>query len=98
MLTAAGMELTGIRRHDWGSPSAREGEDDGNQLRQTLPQEGAKIAHFCSMKITEDVRKYAAEQGITESEAVESGLKEKAREFVDKGAELYASLPSSRSG
>ena len=42
------------------------------------------------MKITEDVRKYAAEQGITESEVVESGLKEKAREFVDKGAELYA--------
>jgi hypothetical protein len=42
------------------------------------------------VKITEDVRKYAAEQGINESEAVESGLKEKAREFVDKGAELYA--------
>jgi phosphomethylpyrimidine synthase len=39
---------------------------------------------------TEDVRKYAAEQGSSESEAVESGLKEKAREFVEKGAEVYA--------
>jgi phosphomethylpyrimidine synthase len=63
-----------------------------------MPEEGAKTAHFCSMcgphfcsmKITEDVRTYAAEQGISESEAVESGLKEKAREFVEKGAEVYA--------
>jgi phosphomethylpyrimidine synthase len=43
-----------------------------------------------SLLFTEDVRKYAAEQGISESEAVESGLKEKAREFVEKGAEVYA--------
>jgi phosphomethylpyrimidine synthase len=65
---------------------------------ETLPQEGAKTAHFCSMcgphfcsmKITEDVRKYAAEQGIKESEALESGLKAKAREFAEKGAEVYA--------
>jgi phosphomethylpyrimidine synthase len=42
------------------------------------------------MKITEDVRKYAAEQGIGENEALESGLKEKAKEFVKKGAEVYA--------
>ena len=42
------------------------------------------------VKITEDVRKYAAEQGIKESEALESGLKEKAKEFVEKGAEVYA--------
>ena len=49
---------------------AREGEDDGHQIRQALPQEGAKTAHFCSMcgphfcsmKITEDVGKFAAEQ------------------------------------
>ena len=46
--------------------------------------------HFCSMKITEDVRKYAAEQGISENEALESGLKEKAKEFPEKGAEIYA--------
>jgi phosphomethylpyrimidine synthase len=64
---------------------------------ETLPQEGAKTAHFCSMcgphfcsmKITEDVRRYAAEQGLAESEAVESGLQSKAREFADKGAEIY---------
>lgn len=42
------------------------------------------------MKITEDVRKYAAEQGLAEIEAVESGLKAKAEEFLEKGAEVYA--------
>ncbi len=43
----------------------------------------------CSMKITEDLRKYAAERGIDEQAAVETGLKEKAKEFVEKGAEIY---------
>ena len=65
---------------------------------ETLPQEGAKLAHFCSMcgphfcsmKITEDVRKYAAEQGLAEGEALQKGLEEKSREFVKKGAEVYA--------
>ena len=42
------------------------------------------------MKITEYVREYAAEQGISENEALEKGLKEKSAEFVEKGAELYA--------
>ena len=42
------------------------------------------------MKITEDVGKYAAKQGIKENEALESGLKEKAKEFIEKGAEVYA--------
>jgi len=64
---------------------------------ETLPQEGAKSAHFCSMcgphfcsmKITEDVRRYAAEQGIAEEEALEQGLEDKSREFAEKGAELY---------
>ena len=46
--------------------------------------------HFCSMKITEDVRKYAAEQGVTEEQALEQGMAEKSREFVKHGAELYA--------
>ena len=42
------------------------------------------------VKITEDVRKYAAEQGIAESEALAKRLKEKAKEFVGKGSEVYA--------
>jgi phosphomethylpyrimidine synthase len=65
---------------------------------ETLPQDGAKTAHFCSMcgphfcsmKITEDVRKYAAEQGIAEEEALRKGLEAKSKEFVEKGAEVYA--------
>jgi phosphomethylpyrimidine synthase len=44
------------------------------------------------MKITEDVRKYAAEQGVTEQEALEKGMEEKSREFVEKGAEVYAKV------
>ena len=45
--------------------------------------------HFCSMKITEDVRKYAAEQGIAEDEALQQGMDAKAKEFVETGAEVY---------
>ena len=41
--------------------------------------------HFCSMKITEDVRKYAAEQGVSEEEALDKGLEEKSREFSKSG-------------
>jgi len=65
---------------------------------ETLPQEGAKTAHFCSMcgphfcsmKITEDVRKYAAEHGLTSEEAIESGMQEKRKEFLEQDAEVYA--------
>jgi phosphomethylpyrimidine synthase len=65
---------------------------------ETLPAEGAKSAHFCSMcgpqfcsmKITEDVRKYAAEQGVKQEEALQKGMIEKSKEFVDQGAEVYA--------
>ncbi len=65
---------------------------------ETLPQEGAKTAHFCSMcgphfcsmKITEDVRKYAAEHGLTNEAAIESGMQEKTKEFLESGAEVYA--------
>jgi len=46
--------------------------------------------HFCSMKITEDVRKYAAEQQLSEDQALQAGLEQKAREFVEKGSEVYA--------
>jgi phosphomethylpyrimidine synthase len=65
---------------------------------ETLPQEGAKTAHFCSMcgphfcsmKITEDVRKYAAELQISEEEALKKGMEEKSKEFAEKGNEIYA--------
>jgi phosphomethylpyrimidine synthase len=65
---------------------------------ETLPQEGAKSAHFCSMcgphfcsmRITEDVRRYAAEKGIDEAAAIEQGLREKAQEFQHTGSEIYA--------
>jgi phosphomethylpyrimidine synthase len=64
---------------------------------ETLPQEGAKTAHFCSMcgphfcsmKITEEVRQYAAEKGLDEKAALAAGLAEKSEEFVKKGAEVY---------
>src|SRR5213082_1331749 len=65
---------------------------------ETVPADGAKLAHFCSMcgphfcsmRITEDVRKYAAEQGISEDQALKKGMEEKSKEFVEKGAEVYA--------
>ena len=45
--------------------------------------------HFCSMKITEDVRKYAAEQELSEDEALQVGMDQKAKEFAGAGAEVY---------
>ena len=42
------------------------------------------------MKLTEDVRKYAAEQAISEEDALKTGMEEKSKEFVEKGAEVYA--------
>ena len=42
------------------------------------------------MKITEDVRKYAAEHGLTNEAAIERGLEEKSREFVEQGSDVYA--------
>jgi phosphomethylpyrimidine synthase len=42
------------------------------------------------MKITEDVRQYAVEQGVSEQKALQKGMEEKSREFVEKGGELYA--------
>ena len=64
---------------------------------ETLPAEGAKVAHFCSMcgphfcsmKITQDVRDFAAQQGLSESEALQKGMEAKAVEFVNTGAEVY---------
>lgn len=68
---------------------------------ETLPAEGAKVAHFCSMcgpkfcsmKITQDIRDYAKEHGLSEMDAVQEGLDSKAREFVDKGKEIYVERP-----
>ncbi len=65
---------------------------------ETLPQEGAKSAHFCSMcgphfcsmKITEDVRKYAAEHAVIAEDALLIGLAEKSREFAQSGSEIYS--------
>jgi len=64
---------------------------------QTLPAEGAKVAHFCSMcgpkfcamKITEEVREYAAKRDVEEAQALEIGMKDKAAEFRETGAEIY---------
>jgi phosphomethylpyrimidine synthase len=45
--------------------------------------------HFCSMKITQDVREYAESQGMDEQAALEKGMAEKAAEFRAQGAEIY---------
>jgi phosphomethylpyrimidine synthase len=64
---------------------------------ETLPAEGAKLAHFCSMcgphfcsmKITQEVREFAAENQVDETAAIELGLKAKSAEFVTAGGEIY---------
>jgi phosphomethylpyrimidine synthase len=64
---------------------------------ETLPQEGAKLAHFCSMcgphfcsmKITQDVREFAAKQGVSDEQALKRGMELKAVEFVQQGAQIY---------
>jgi len=64
---------------------------------ETLPKEAHKVAHFCSMcgpnfcsmKITQEVRDYAAAQGISADEALSQGMQEKAVEFRETGAEIY---------
>jgi len=64
---------------------------------ETLPQEGAKLAHFCSMcgphfcsmKITQDVREFAEKHGVSATEALKKGMEVKAVEFVQQGAEIY---------
>ncbi len=64
---------------------------------ETLPSDNAKTAHFCSMcgphfcsmKITQDVRDYAKEKGLEDAEAIEKGMAEKAKEFANSGGEVY---------
>ncbi|AXG13016.1 phosphomethylpyrimidine synthase ThiC [Intrasporangium calvum] len=68
---------------------------------ETLPAEPAKTAHFCSMcgpkfcsmRISQDVRRYAAERGLTDEVAVGAGLAEKSREFVELGSSVYVETP-----
>jgi phosphomethylpyrimidine synthase len=68
---------------------------------QTLPQEVAKAAHFCSMcgphfcsmKITQDVRDFAASRGIDNEQALKEKMEQKGREFVEKGSEIYVKVP-----
>jgi phosphomethylpyrimidine synthase len=67
---------------------------------ETLPKESMKVAHFCSMcgphfcsmKITQDVREYAASQGLPEEQAISKGMEEKSIEFVKTGAKVYHKL------
>ena len=64
---------------------------------ETMPHESHKVAHFCSMcgphfcsmRITQDVREYARQKGLSEEQALAEGMQEKSREFVDQGAEIY---------
>ncbi len=64
---------------------------------ETLPKDSMKVAHFCSMcgphfcsmKITQEVREYAEKQGVSEKAALQQGMQEKSIEFVRKGAEIY---------
>ena len=64
---------------------------------ETLPKDSAKVAHFCSMcgphfcsmKITQDVRDYAKKHSVSDADALEKGMQEKAIEFVKKGSEIY---------
>ena len=65
---------------------------------ETLPKESAKVAHFCSMcgphfcsmKISQDVREFAAKEGIAEADAFDKGMQLKSIEFVEKGSKLYS--------
>jgi phosphomethylpyrimidine synthase len=67
---------------------------------ETLPQETAKVAHFCSMcgphfcsmNITQDVRDYAASQGINDEDALKRGMEQKGREFIEKGSQIYVKI------
>ncbi|MEC1436475.1 phosphomethylpyrimidine synthase ThiC [Bacillus spizizenii] len=64
---------------------------------ETLPAEGAKTAHFCSMcgpkfcsmRISQDIRDYAKDKKLSEWDAIQEGMKEKAEEFVNQGSKLY---------
>ena len=93
------MEPMGIEQHRWGG---REAEVSGSEQVNTTSSGSGWIDDIQShpqgelrgqtklVKITEDVRKYAAEHAIDESAAIEHGMKEKAAEFQHSGAEIYS--------
>ncbi|RLW62248.1 MAG: hypothetical protein B6D70_07400, partial [gamma proteobacterium symbiont of Stewartia floridana] len=67
---------------------------------ETLPHQAHKVAHFCSMcgphfcsmKITQDVREYAKTHGMSDGDALQQGMEEKAVEFKQQGSKLYKAL------
>jgi phosphomethylpyrimidine synthase len=71
---------------------------------ETLPAQGAKVAHFCSMcgphfcsmKITQDVRDYAAQKGLEDQAALEAGMQEKAQEFKRSGGKIYQEVDTTQ--
>ncbi len=71
---------------------------------ETLPAEGAKVAHFCSMcgpkfcsmKITQDVRDYAKEHGLTDKDALDRGMETKSKEFAKAGGKIYVDVEKTR--
>ncbi|NNF28521.1 MAG: phosphomethylpyrimidine synthase ThiC, partial [Gemmatimonadetes bacterium] len=73
---------------------------------ETLPAEGAKVAHFCSMcgpkfcsmKISEDIRRYASERGVQTDQAREMGMDEMADRFRAQGSELYVPAATATDG
>ncbi len=73
---------------------------------ETMPKQAHKVAHFCSMcgpnfcsmKITQDVRDYAAAQGLDEAKALQKGMQEKAQEFVKAGSEIYRDVSEKTAG
>jgi phosphomethylpyrimidine synthase len=56
---------------------------------ETLPKQSSKVAHFCSMKISQDVRDYANAKGVAQQEALKLGMNEKSQEFLNEGAAIY---------
>jgi len=67
---------------------------------ETLPKDSSKVAHFCSMcgphfcsmKITQDVRDYAEQKGMEETQALDKGMKEMSESFKEKGGEIYSKV------
>ncbi len=87
------MEPMGIERHRLIEDQPARAKLMGSRFVKPCPKTAHFCSmcgpHFCSMKITEDVRRYAQEQGIAEGDALQAGMEQKARDFADAGAEVY---------